>query len=637
MANEIVLTPEQLDIINYRESCFILAKAGAAKTSTVILKINKILQEQPGCNILYITFTRKAKEEAIEKIRLNRGVRVTNFHGLAYGILNHHKDVLQLDNIDIVPDSYEINILSQLFPTDKSQDTHDKLDMINNLKENYVKIEEMKPNQKAVYSPFQRIMNANKKYSYSDLVYKFNQIIENRQLKPYVKKMALTFDYIFVDEVQDTNKSQYVMIEHLMRLNPASKIQLVGDTDQSIFRFRSAQPELVLDFIDKYSPKLFPLSKNFRCQETVVDFGNIFLENCTEYSQLRKGLMTPFKGRGETVKWLYFETPVEQHSYICKTIHDMVANGECKYSDVTILFRMNRSGAYFEKTAIKEKLPLKLIRGSLMNRAEVKYLISLIRIGDSLNKETPNDDELTTQIAILAEELAADIGDESFKLVSRFKSEMSFYEKLKNISDLDIPGLGPKRKAGFTTFYSKLKQVADAYSQIKTNGINSFLDFCTDTILEFKFAKKTTKMSFDLIKETLKDICDIILDINAENLMGGIGTFMVEYSGEEKQDNPNKVIAMTVHKAKGTENKVVFIMDFTDFPASFSDDKEEEKRLLYVAVTRAKEKLYLTSTGYRFIYLDKIKNFKYLETNVPLNSINPEEDFYGNRKFQTSM
>jgi DNA helicase-2/ATP-dependent DNA helicase PcrA len=262
-----------------------------------------------------------------------------------------------------------------------------------------------------------------------------------------------------------------------------------------------------------------------------------------------------------------------------------------------------------------------------MSRTEVKYLLSLIRVGYELNKDVMDETDFIKQVAILSDELAADIGEESFNLVCKLNNGMNLLEKIKNIDTLNIAGIGPKRKAGFVKFYEKLSRVKQEYARIEKDGISTFLNYCVDEILEFKFAKKATKMVYDLIEDTLRDINSLILDIEGETLIDRVGTFVVEFSGEESSEVKDKVIGMTVHKAKGTENKVVFIIDFTDFPATFSSDEEEEKRILYVAVTRAKEKLYLTSSGYRFIYLDLIRSFKYLETNVPMDTINTE-DFY---------
>jgi len=290
-----------------------------------------------------------------------------------------------------------------------------------------------------------------------------------------------------------------------------------------------------------------------------------------------------------------------------------------KYSDFYVLFRINRSGSSFERVAIREGVPLKLLRGSLLDRKEIQYLLNLIRLSHNAVHGDSTDAILDSYLFPLAKELAPDIAKKTYKTLYKSKEGGTILEKLKSIAELDVKGIGDKRKKSFIVFYTVIDEAIKAYQRyLEDKDLEKLMGFYQEIILKFKFAKKANIFRFDDIKETISDFTHILNEFEGD-LIDRVNKVLIDFTVDDI-DNEDRVLGMTVHKAKGLENKVVFIIDVNAFPMPKSDDLQEEKRLLYVASTRAEERLYMTYNPDpyfgEFDGATLFDGFEFIDTNI---------------------
>jgi DNA helicase-2/ATP-dependent DNA helicase PcrA len=298
----------------------------SGKTATIIEKIRKIKVDDPEAKILYITFTRKAREEADARLVGIPNVTIFNFHGLAYSVLSCHKKELQISEIDIVNDSYCIEVLSNLFHSDDNKEIRKKLGLYSKVRNENIPREEWDAITKAVVIPFEAILRRNKKYTFDDILATFYNMMKNNQLKPHYFNSVLKFDYIMVDEVNDVNKIQYDTLDQLVKINPNAKLTLCGDIQQSIYGWRYARPDLASAYIKKYNMKLLHLTKNFRSQENIINAANRVLDLIQEYKEFKYEII-PVKPKGSKVEWLHTPMGIYQNQKVCDTIKEYITQG----------------------------------------------------------------------------------------------------------------------------------------------------------------------------------------------------------------------------------------------------------------------------------------------------------------------
>jgi DNA helicase-2/ATP-dependent DNA helicase PcrA len=196
-----------------------------------------------------------------------------------------------------------------------------------------------------------------------------------------------------------------------------------------------------------------------------------------------------------------------------------------------------------------------------------------------------------------------------------------------------VSGFGAKRKESIAYLNVMLHKLLKGYSKYMTQTINmqEYFKECIEVILEFKDIKKENNAAFSVIEENLNSLTTILLEMEGD-LEERINTFLIEYSGENVKDDRDHVLGLTIHKAKGCENKVCFILDFQDFPARFSENTEEETRVLYVAVTRAMEKLYITGVTLETPFFKIFEKFDYLATNLSKEILENAGKVYADRQ-----
>ena len=608
------LTNQQQEVINFKNHCFVMASAGAGKTHTVAEKIKVIKQAEPDSRILYITFTRRAKKHAIDKIGDVYNVLVTNFHSLAYMILNTHKSELKISEVDIVNDSYCLAILRDLYPDDDNPQVRKKLGLINNLKVECIPIEEMALEYKSIFIQFQQILDARRKFTYSDLLVKFKKLMDENMLKDHYAKKVLKFDYIMCDETNDNNKIQFKILDSLFAINPELKFTCVADVSQTVYTWRNARPDLCIEYINKYEMKVLPLTKNFRSQESIIDLGNKSLDLLTKFPEL-KFKMNYHKPRGSNISVRQFYDAKDQYRDVCGKLHDYLSMGY-KPSDINVLFRKNQSGNMFERQALKFSLPFRLMKGNFLERKIVRYLINMIKLSYSVVVDE-SEENIDSYLSPICYEIAADVGVKSYKLVKKAVSPFNLIDKFKNIDFINIPGIGPAKRQAFKKFYDTIMELVNIYKESK-DDIAMLIDRYSKIALEFKYFLNIENYQFRAVKEDIVEFKDLLRDIEG-TIIERINVLLTDFTTSDDKSDNDKILGMTVHQAKGTEAPVIFIIDLHDFPLHFTidtDSEEEEKRCLYVAITRAMDHLNLSYTG-EFYYNQRLfENFEYIDTNT---------------------
>jgi len=584
-------TDEQKKVIFHEEGAVVLATPGSGKTHTIVGKIKHICETNPTAKTLYITFTRKAREEGESRIGNSERVRVTNYHGLAYQILDFHKGDLHRKEIDIVGDSYCLSVLKSLMPGKKKKEIKEALKEINNIKQKEIPLDSLEDSYRILFNQFNNILKNEKKYSYSDLIPEVNKLFTEDKLKPAMRGM-LRFDYIMNDETQDANTSQMHMLENIKNIND-SKMYLVGDVIQSIYGFGGASPYVTLDAISKYDLEVLPLSKTFRCQNTVIDLANTVSSSMSEFQEMVTE-MVPTRRERNNITVNYCSHFEEMNQMVINQVRSLMrSNPEYKYSDFKVLFRTNRAGLSLQKAFAVAGIPLKLITGNLLDKKSIQHYIATVRFLESVSEDGEDSPDVYNGIIGFAEEISEDIGFKTIELINNTATGMSFMDTLRAIDSLKIKGVGPKKKVSLLSFHNEISSLIKDYEQ--ATSVEDKHRIITDFIMNFKFVNKSVAY-YDSVEEDLKDLGDILSDMGG-SLLERVNKVLIDFS-EETEGSDDKVIGMTSHKSKGAEAKVVIVYQYDQYGMFSEDECDEERRLLYVTFTRAKNHLHVYQVGY---------------------------------------
>ena len=579
--------------------CLVLAGAGSGKTKVLTTRIANLIENGiPSYNILAITFTNKAAKEMrdrLEKIVPGNNAFVGTFHSLGVRLIRENAPILGFDRTFSIIDSDDVVSIIKKIMKEKNLDT--KLappsyvrNKISNFKNEMLTNDEISkfcntpPDQivEEVYYEYQSILKKNNSVDFDDLLkipvemfMKHKDILEHYQDK---------FKYILIDEYQDTNEVQYKLSKLL-----ASKYQnifIVGDPDQSIYMFRGANFRNILNFEKDYKNALvIPLEENYRSTKNILDTANSVIKNNKE----RKD-KTLWSNKGEGVKTKYLRAYDGKHE-IQLVIDEVKKLKDEGYNnnDMAVLYRTNAQSRVAEECFMKAGIPYKVV-GSyyFYNRKEIKDLICYLRL--LLN----NDDEISLRRVI--NDPKRGIGDATLAKLEKEARE-------KNTSMFQVISKG--KELQFKQLILRL--VEDS----KELSLTDLVDWVIEqTGMKEEYADHTLESDLRLdnleeFKSTAKAFEDRTGSVSLADFLEEI-TLMADMA-DHKSDS-DAVTLMTMHSAKGLEFKVVFIigMEETLFPHqnAFYDqgELEEERRLCYVAITRAKERLYISNAKRRILY-----------------------------------
>ena len=608
-------------ILKTQGAVMVIAGAGSGKTRVLTNRIAYLIAEKNvlESNILAITFTNKAAKEMKERIyslvgETSKYIWINTFHSMCVRILRQHIDLLGYNKNFTILDTSEQktiikNIVKELNLSEDSYQPNNILKIISNSKNSMISVNETKAqarfgfmkNVAEIYEYYQKYLKKNSVLDFDDLMLKTIVLFEKHPevLAIYQNK----FEYIHVDEYQDTNVIQYKLIKMLSEVH--KNICIVGDDDQSIYSWRGACSDNIINFEKDYEDvEVIFLDQNYRSNSTILDAANAVIKNNTDRKD--KALWSENKG-GDKITVYAATNDKDETDDIAKKILDLKTQG-IDYKDIAILYRANYLSRSMENSCMAFGIPYKLI-GSLkfLQRQEIRDLLAYMNV--IVNK----NDEFSLRRIINVPKRG--IGASSIAKIDNYAEQygLSLFEALKNI---DMIGVSKK----IITNIHLLTQLIEKYSQTEQYSIEDLIV----GIYKDSGYESMLKESADAYAESrIENISELVSSAKQFSSMNdNLIDFISEMSLTSDADDENEddsVVLSTVHAAKGLEYRVIFIMGLEEnlFPsirdAESSEDErnkmEEERRLAYVAITRAKEKLFMSYANRRMQF-GSIKNNK---------------------------
>ena len=584
----------------------VMAGAGSGKTKVLTTRISYLISELgiDKDSILAVTFTNKAANEMKERIAKildinTKSMWVSTFHSFAARLLRIEIDKMPpyTRYFNIIDDDDSLKIVKDIIKTmNVTYPAKDIKKAISNFK-NFVnyKIDNTQKNNevKAVFDEYEKRLKHDNLLDFDDLIIKTIELFKNNPnvLEKYQNK----FQYILVDEFQDTNELQYNLMKLLA--NKHKNIFVVGDDFQSIYSFRGAKIENIKKFRNEYlNNKLILLEQNYRSTEEILNLANNVIEK--NPNQIKKKMFSSNKNGVKPTLYSAF-TSYDEIMFVCDKIQTLKNQGD-NYNDIAIMYRANHISRGFEEQLIKYHIPYKIYGGlSFYSRAEIKDMIAYLRLlinkdDDFSFKRVVNNPKRGVGNSIL--EKLNDVAQN--RNISLFEA-INYYEG---------KGTGANGLKDF-------KMIIDSISAtIENSKLADLIDIILDeTGYEDELYRTedsdTAEERLKNIKEfksQLKDTDEDTEGTNSEKLLTLLSDLALKTNNDDNNDG-NSVILTTYHQAKGLEFKDVFMVANEEgiFPSqnSFSDEEiEEERRICYVGVTRAKEKLFITYCNHRRVF-----------------------------------
>ncbi|HOK62387.1 MAG TPA: 3'-5' exonuclease [Soehngenia sp.] len=612
------LNDRQKEAVLYNDGpLLIMAGAGSGKTKVVTHKIAYIIDKNLAkpSEILAITFTNKAATEMSERVEKLINVDIPSmwigtFHSICVRILRRDIDKLGYSsNFTIYDRDDQITLIKECMrELNLSRETYKetsilaKISSLKNLgvtpdeyiNENYKDFRER--NIGETFALYQKKLKEYNSLDFDDLLIKTVDLLSaNTNIRSYYQNK---FKFIFVDEYQDTNKIQYLFVKLLS--TKENKICVVGDSDQAIYSWRNADISNILDFEKDFDgAKVILLEQNYRSTKKILKVANEVIKN-NNYRK-HKDLWTD-KNEGESVTYAELEYSEDEAYFVANKIHNLLYKGY-RLKDIAILYRTNVQSRPFEEAFMSEEIPYKVVGGlKFYDRKEIKDIVSYLKF-----IQNPNDNISLKRIINVPKR---GIGDSTIKTLEELsnKQNESIYEIMldKNLINDNLTQRLAKNIDHF------MQQINLLIAKKELLGVKDFLEEVINSTGYIEELEKENTIEAKTRIENIKDFLSVAVNFENKNPEGNLEDFLASVSllsdVDKTNDQENAVSLMTVHSAKGLEFKVVFLVGMEEglFPISRSldseDDLEEERRLCYVAITRAKEKLYVTSAKRRTMY-----------------------------------
>lgn len=614
------LNAEQREAVFHTEGpLLILAGAGSGKTRVLTHRIAYLIEEKGinPWNILAITFTNKAAGEMRERVDDivgfgSESIWVSTFHSTCVRILRRHIDRLGYDNNFTIYDSDDQKTLMKdvckLLQIDtKTYRERTILSAISSAKDEMVTPEEYELNaygdfsKKKIaeaYKEYERQLKANNALDFDDLLVKTVQLFQTQpEILEYYQDR---FRYIMVDEYQDTNTVQFKLISLLAA--KYKNLCVVGDDDQSIYKFRGANIQNILSFEKEFEhTKVIKLEQNYRSTSTILDAANAVIKN--NVGRKSKSLWTE-NGEGEKIQFRQFDTAYDEAEYIVGDIRERVDNGKAAYCDHAVLYRTNAQSRLFEEKMITANIPYKIVGGvNFYARKEIKDLLAYLKTIDN------GKDDLAVRRIINVPKRGIGLTTVNRITEAAQQRGISFYEALCS-ADL-VPGLGRS--------ISKLESFAAMIEYFRKEAEHlSITELMEEILTETGYVEELKAEGEEEAEVRLQNIDEFLNKIAAyeescEEELPTLSGFLEEVALvadiDSLDEESDYVVLMTLHSAKGLEFPYVYLAGMEDgiFPSYMTitaDDPteiEEERRLCYVGITRAKKELAMTCARRRMI------------------------------------
>ncbi|MBB77630.1 MAG: ATP-dependent DNA helicase [Crocinitomicaceae bacterium] len=645
------LNKEQLEAVeNIEGPNMVIAGAGSGKTRVLTYRIAYMIKNGiDPFNIMALTFTNKAAREMTNRISNiignNEALNITmgTFHSVFSRILRLNADRIGYPSNFTIYDSQDSkslikDIIKGLNLDDKTYNTNNILSRISSAKNNLISPEvyqadseiqmedkmTKRPEIGLIYKTYvNRCLNAGA-MDFDDLLYKTNVLL--RDFPDALNYYQQKFKYILVDEYQDTNYAQYLIVKKLAAVN--ENICVVGDDAQSIYSFRGANIQNILNFKKDYPDfKLFKLEQNYRSTKNIVEAANGVISNNKD--QIKKRVWTN-NSEGNKINVIRCYSDNEEGKIITKKIHEIINFEKVNFNEIAILYRTNKQSRAFEESLRKLNIPYKIYGGiSFYQRKEIKDLLAYFRIIAN-NK----DEEALKRIYNYPKR---GIGKTSYEkiIISAHEQGVNNWNVFENINEYNVNiSNGAKKKiAEFTTMiksFSAQINNKDAYTIAK--------DIATSSgILKELYSEKdkgpTEVEKYQNVEELLSGIKSFVNSRTSKE-SNSLSEFMLDIAlltnedidEKSEKNDKNHINLMTIHSSKGLEYKNIYLVGLEEnlFPSQMSlstrKDLEEERRLFYVAITRAKENCTLSYATSRFQWGNLITS----EPSRFINEIEPK-------------
>ncbi|MCU6696804.1 DNA helicase PcrA [Laedolimicola ammoniilytica] len=618
MSSYDLLNPEQKEAVLHTEGpLLILAGAGSGKTRVLTHRVAYLIEQGTApWNILAITFTNKAAGEMRERVDKLVGlgsdsIWVSTFHSTCVRILRRYIDRLGFDTSFSIYDtddqkSVMKEVCKKLQIDTKVYRERMLLGAISHAKDELISPEQMRLDAGAdwnqqkiagVYAEYQAQLRKNNALDFDDLIMKTVELFRNcPDVLDYYQER---FRYIMVDEYQDTNTAQFQLVSLL-----AAKYRnlcVVGDDDQSIYRFRGANIMNILNFEQVFpDAKVIKLEQNYRSTSNILNAANEVIHH--NQGRKDKRLWTD-NGTGVPVRFRQFQNAFEEAEHVVGNIVSHIQKEEAEYKDHAILYRTNAQSRLFEEKLIYANIPYKIIGGvNFYARKEIKDLLAYLKTVDN------GRDEVAVRRIINVPKRG--IGATTLSRVGEFAvaNDMGFYEALLNAEEIPGIGRGASKVLPFTALIQTLRAKQE-YAKV-SELLETILEetgYRRELILEGTDESEARLENIDELMSKVKDY-----DENAENpsLSGFLEEVALVADIDNLEEESNHVVLMTLHSAKGLEFPYVYMVGMEDglFPSYMSivadnpqEEIEEERRLCYVGITRAKKELTLTAARQRMV------------------------------------
>ncbi len=615
------LNPAQKAAIKATEGpVMAIAGAGSGKTNVLTRRIAHLILDLgvPKDQILAITFTNKAANEMKSRIAAQLelsypqtyGMWVSTFHAMCARILREHIEYLGYDKHFLIIDDDDVTQMIKSIQRDVGLDQ--KLITPQKLKPHILKLKAdptqldhyedspIKTYLNDVFPRYQKRLKDNNLLDFEDLLILTIKLLkEQKAVQNHYQKL---FQYILVDEFQDTNNLQYQLVKLLS--NDHHNVFIVGDEDQSIYAFRGANIENIRKFKHDFSdPKIILLEENYRSTNTILKAANQVIKG--NKNRIEKHLYST-RGEGEAITLFKGFDHRDEVEYVAESIQKLVRKGY-RYQDMAILYRTNNLSRLFEDVFMQRRLPYKIVGNlSFFKRKEIKDIVAYLRL--LIN---PHDSYSFTRVV---NEPRRGIGAKTIDVLRDFAAsyDLSLYDAI----DDDRHPLTKGQISKLKKFKTMIKSLKSALNQV---DFNTLID---DLLIEsgYKKALEDDDMGdvrFENIlelKNMFKENEQSHREHNPETLLTYILEDIALKSQEDEETDPNAVTLMTLHSAKGLEFKAIFIVAAEQglFPLYRSMDSpreiEEERRLMYVGITRAMDKLFFTNAKQRRHYGEMTSN-----------------------------
>lgn len=592
----------------------VTAGAGSGKTRLLTHRIAHLICDMGvlPSNILAITFTNKSANEMKERLErmigATDGMWVCTFHAMCSRILRSHIENLgYTKSFTIYGDVEKERLIKRILAEKNTNMTVDTIAWhISNAKNHLLDPEEYStfiPNEKkreiiiTVYEEYEKEMKRCNALDFDDLLVKTYNLLKNfKEIREYYQNK---FRYIHVDEFQDTNEAQYELIKILAEKH--GNVFVVGDEDQCIYSWRGAEANNVVDFTKDFKNcKVFKLEQNYRSTKKIIERANCLIKR--NQNRLAKNLWTD-NGEGARVEEFTAYNDLEEAEFVAQTIKSLVEERGYNYKDFAILMRVNALSRVIEEKLITYGVPYKIYGGfKFFERKEVKDTIAYLKV-----IANPFDDDAFVRVLGFPKKGIGDVTINNIRLIA-LENETSMYQTVMSGDNLG------------DALNRKLAVVKDLFNDLNSQkskmGLYDFVVYLIDKVGIKEAIGKATEEDVNKVMN-IDDFAISVSEFEKANEGATIEDFLQSITLmrdiDTLEDEQNFASLMTVHSAKGLEFNVVFIVGLVEglFPltrAILSDNPnelEEERRLMYVAITRAKERLYLTHPRTRFSFETK--------------------------------